>query len=65
MTLNNFIKALHADSVFRYYKNVEYGMRVLQKMWEKTNKIVVITEIHDEEKGRTFKFLQTMCRKLR
>lgn len=47
MTLNNFIKALHADRVFRYYKNAECGMRVLQKMWEKTNKIVVITEIHD------------------
>jgi len=47
MTLNNFIKAFHADRVFRYYKNAEYGMRVLQKMWEKTNKIVVITEIHD------------------
>ena len=39
-----------ADSVFQYFQNPEYGMRVLEKMWEKANKIVVITEIHDEEK---------------
>ena len=40
-----------ADSVFQYFQNPEYGMRVLEKMWEKANKIVVITEIHDEEKS--------------
>lgn len=38
-----------ADSVFQYFQEPEYGMRVLEKMWNKARKIVVITEIHDEE----------------
>lgn len=38
-----------ADSVFQYFQDAEYGMRVLEKMWKKANKIVVITEIHDEK----------------
>ena len=39
-----------ADSVFQYFYDVEYGMRVLEKMWEKANKVVVITEVHDERR---------------
>ena len=38
-----------ADSVFQYFQDAEYGMRVLEKMWKKAKKIVVITEIHDEK----------------
>lgn len=39
-----------ADSVFQYFQNEEYGMRVLSRMCEKAKKLVVITEIHDIEK---------------
>lgn len=38
-----------ADSVFQYFQSVDYGMDVLEKMWKKAKKAVVITEIHDEE----------------
>lgn len=38
-----------ADSVFQYFQDAEYGMCVLEKMWKKAKKMVVITEIHDEE----------------
>ena len=37
-----------ADSVFQYFQDTEYGMHVLEKMWKKAKKMVVITEIHDE-----------------
>ena len=30
--------------------NEDYGKQVLKKMWEKANKMVVITEIHDQSK---------------
>lgn len=36
-----------ADSVFQYFRDVQYGMEVLEKMWEKAEKMVVITEVHD------------------
>jgi trans-aconitate methyltransferase len=39
-----------ADSVFQYFEDVDYGMQVLEKMWMKARKMVVITEIHDQEK---------------
>ena len=38
-----------SDSVFQYFQSPEYGMRVVEKMWNKAKKMVVITEIHDEE----------------
>lgn len=50
-----------ADSVFQYFQNPEYGMRVLEKMWEKANKIVVITEIHDEEKKEEHLNFRRQC----
>ena len=50
-----------ADSVFQYFQNVEYGMRVLKKMWEKANKAVVITEIHDEEKKEEHMNYRRQC----
>lgn len=34
--------------MFQYFQDTEYGMRVLERMWNKSNKVVVITEIHDE-----------------
>lgn len=36
-----------SDSVFQYFQDPEYGMRVLEHMWNKSKKMVVITEIHD------------------
>lgn len=50
-----------ADSVFQYFQNPEYGMYVLEKMWEKANKIVVITEIHDEEKKEEHLNFRRQC----
>lgn len=43
-----FYDVVLADSVFQYFQNTEYGMLVLEKMWKKARKMVVITEIHDE-----------------
>lgn len=37
-----------ADSVFQYFQSPEYGMDVLKKMWNKAEKMIVITELHDE-----------------
>ena len=39
-----------ADSVFQYFQDAEYGMKVLERMYEKAEKLIVITEIHDIEK---------------
>ena len=39
-----------ADSVFQYFQDEEYGKQVLGKMWEKADKMVIITEIHDQDK---------------
>lgn len=38
-----------ADSVFAYFQDEEYASIVLEKMYEKSNKAVLITEIFDEE----------------
>lgn len=38
-----------SDSVFQYFQSEEYGFEVLDKMYDKANKMVVITEIHDIE----------------
>ena len=38
-----------ADSVFQYFESSDYGMKVLEKMYQKAEKIIVITEIHDIE----------------
>lgn len=37
-----------ADSVFQYFQSPEYGMDVLKKMWNKAEKMIAITELHDE-----------------
>lgn len=39
-----------ADSVFQYFQDAEYGMQVLDRMYQKAGKLVVITEIHDENR---------------
>ena len=39
-----------ADSVFQYFNDVAYGQSVLQRMWDKADKMVVITEVHDQAK---------------
>ncbi len=38
-----------SDSVFQYFQSEEYGYEVLEKMYEKANKVLVIREIHDKE----------------
>ncbi len=37
-----------ADSVFQYFTSPEKGYNVLQKMFDKSNKMVIITELHDK-----------------
>ena len=39
-----------ADSVFQYFNDAAYGQKVLERMWAKTEKMVVVTEVHDQEK---------------
>lgn len=39
-----------SDSVFQYFESVEYGMEVLQKMYEKAERAIVIRDISDIEK---------------
>lgn len=41
-----------SDSVFPYFKNVEYGMNVLEKMYLKARKLVIVQEVLDESKKR-------------
>lgn len=36
-----------SDSVFQYFQTPEYGYQVLEKMYNKAKKMVVITELHD------------------
>lgn len=36
-----------ADSVFQYFTDIEYGKAVLEKMFIKAAKMLVVTEIHD------------------
>ena len=36
-----------SDSVFQYFYDEAYGMKVLEKMYQKAEQAVVITEIHD------------------
>lgn len=38
-----------SDSVFQYFQSPEYGMKVLEKMYDKAKKMIVVTEIHDME----------------
>ena len=37
-----------ADSVFQYFNDAAYGQKVLERMWAKTEKMVVVTEVHDQ-----------------
>lgn len=37
-----------SDSVFQYFENADYGMNVLEKMYQKAKKAIVVTELHDE-----------------
>lgn len=39
-----------ADSVFQYFNDAAYGQKVLERMWAKAGKMVVVTEVHDQEK---------------
>lgn len=39
-----------SDSVFQYFDNENYGLSVLDKMYEKANKLLIIKEIHDKDK---------------
>lgn len=39
-----------SDSVFAYFKNEEYGLDVLEKMYTKAKKQVILLEIFDKEK---------------
>lgn len=39
-----------ADSVFQYFNDADYGQKVLERMWAKAGKMVVVTEVHDQEK---------------
>lgn len=36
-----------SDSVFQYFYDADYGMQVLEKMYQKANDAIVITEVHD------------------
>lgn len=38
-----------SDSVFAYFPSVEYGKTVLQKMFDKANKVVGILEVFDSQ----------------
>ncbi len=40
-------EAVISDSAFQYFPDEDYGLSVLEKMLQKSEKAVVITEIHD------------------
>lgn len=43
-------EAVISDSAFQYFPDEDYGIGVLEKMLQKSEKAVVITEIHDLDK---------------
>ncbi len=43
-----------SDSVFAYFPDEAYGEAVLKKMYEKANKVVIVSEVFDKE-------LQSVC----
>jgi len=38
-----------SDSAFQYFPDAEYGMKVFDRMLQKAERAVVVTEIHDQE----------------
>lgn len=50
-----------ADSVFQYFGDVNYGMKVLEGMWEKAEKMVVLTEMHDQDKMEAHMAYRRQC----
>ena len=41
---------VYSDSVFVYFNNIEYAKNVLEKMCQKANKAILITEVYDKDK---------------
>jgi len=52
MNLDTSKKAdlVYSDSVFVYFNDIEYAKNVLEKMYQKANKAILITEIYDKSK---------------
>lgn len=46
--------AVFSDSVFAYFPDETYGLKVLEKMYEKASKVVMVREVFD-------KFMQQEC----
>lgn len=43
---------VYSDSVFVYFNDLEYARRVLEKMCQKANKAILITEVYDKSKEK-------------
>ncbi len=41
---------VYSDSVFVYFNDLEYAKEVLEKMYQKANKVILITEVYDKSK---------------
>ncbi len=52
MNLDTSKKAdlVYSDSVFVYFNDIEYAKNVLEKMYQKANKAILITEVYDKSK---------------
>lgn len=47
---NNKYDVVFSEGVFPYFTNIEYGMDVLDKMYNKAKKLVIVQEVFDKEK---------------
>lgn len=49
MNMNEKFDLVLSDSVFAYFPNEAYGRNVLEKMYEKSNKVIAILEVFDKQ----------------
>lgn len=48
LSVNEQYDAVFSDSVFAYFPNESYGLEVLEKMYEKASKIIMVWEVFDK-----------------
>lgn len=54
LNTDNKFDVILSNSVFSYFSSLEYSNEVLNKMYEKSNGVIVLIDIHDLEKKEDF-----------
>ncbi len=58
MTLSPVYDAVISNSVFGYFTDLEYALKVLEKAYKKAEHVIAILDVHDEEKKEEHLALQ-------